>query len=247
MIPKIKADTFVTDIVVQDFRTSYVFGKYGIDYCCGGKRPLNTACQILGLDVEVVKKELIESMRVVHISSSTDFSNWNLHFLIDYISNVHHSYLVTNFPAITKTVEHFVSSHKTKYPYLTDLLDTFYCLKNNLTAHIDLENNIIFPYIKQILHAYENRETYEALLVRTLRKPIDNMIKHEDEHVEKYIHSLRVLSSNYTAPANSCITHRVAFAKLKELDQDLMQHIHLEKNILFPKVIAIEKELLDLR
>jgi regulator of cell morphogenesis and NO signaling len=65
----------------------------------------------------------------------------------------------------------------------------------------------------------------------------------EEEHIEKYLLTLRGLTNNYEPSPRACITHKVALAKLKELDADLVQHIYLENEILFPKAIAIEKEL----
>lgn len=241
----IKDDSYVTDIVAEDYRTSYVFQKHNIDYCCGGKLPLRAVCEIRGLDTEKIKRELEDAMRVIQLSSSINFSNWNIDFLIDYIVNVHHSYLTVNFPEICQTIERFTKGHVQKYPELKELLTWLLALRDNLLPHIEEENQIIFPYIKQIVHAYESREPYAALLVRTLRKPVENLMHHEHEYIGKYLHKIRALTNNYTPPSACCVTHRVSFLKLKELDGDLVQHIHLENNILFPKAIRMEKELLD--
>jgi regulator of cell morphogenesis and NO signaling len=237
-------DKYVTDIVAEDYRTSYVFRKYNMDYCCGGRIPLRLACELHGVETERVKDELHEAMRVIRLSSTIDFANWNVDFLIDYIMNVHHCYLTNNLPIIWDTVEQFTKGHLSKYPYLNDLQNCLSRLRDELGPHIEQENQIIFPYIKQIVHAYENREPYAALLVRTLRKPVEKIMKHEQENIRKYVRQMRELTNHYTAPASACITHKVAFSKLQELDDDLVQHIHLENNILFPKAIAMEKELL---
>ncbi|HKH59813.1 MAG TPA: DUF542 domain-containing protein [Flavitalea sp.] len=238
-------DSYVTDIVTEDYRASYVFQKHNIDYCCGGKLPLSVVCERRGLSTEKIKMELEESMRVIQLSSSINFSSWNIDFLIDYIANVHHTYLTVNLPEICQTIERFTNGHILKYPHLKELLICLYALRDEILPHIEEENQIIFPYIKQIVHAYESREPYAALLVRTLRKPVENMMHHEHEYFRKYIHKLRELTDNYTPPAACCVTHKVAFLKLKELEADLMQHIHLENNILFPKAIRMEKELLE--
>jgi regulator of cell morphogenesis and NO signaling len=80
--------------------------------------------------------------------------------------------------------------------------------------------------------------------VRTLRKPVEKMMKDHQQQIATYLHKTRSLTNNYTPGSRACLTHKVAFFKLKELDDDLVQHIHLENNILFPKAIAMEKELL---
>jgi Regulator of cell morphogenesis and NO signaling len=243
----IQNNSLVTDIVIQDYRTSSVFRKYGIDYCCGGKLSLQTACEIRGLDIETVKKELVDSLRTIQLSSSINFNNWNIDFLIDYIVNVHHAYLAHEFPDIIDAVTRFVEGHKSKYPYLIELLDDLLALRDGLIPQLEQEERIIFPYIKQVGHAYLNHEPYAALLVRTLRKPIENMMDQAHGQISKYLHRLRDLTNNYTPPVNACITHKVSLHRLKELDNDLVQHVHLEANILFPKAIAMEKEMLSLK
>jgi regulator of cell morphogenesis and NO signaling len=240
----VRNESFVTDIVTEDYRTSRIFRKYNIDYCCGGKLSLQTVCDMHGLNIEAIKEELVLARRIIPISSSTDFDTWNVDFLTDYITNVHHAYLLKCFPDTIETISRFTQSHKSKFTYPADLMQVVVDLRDNLLAHIDQAEEIIFPYIKQISRAHRNKEPYASLLVRTLRKPIENMLNHEHREVARYLHVLRKLTTNYTFPSSACITHRVAIYKLKELDKDLMQHVHLERNILFPKALAMEKEML---
>lgn len=104
---------------------------------------------------------------------------------------------------------------------------------------------MIFPYIRQISHAYESKESYASLLVRTLRKPVEDLMHDEHNSIGKTLTQLRELTNNYTAPENACTSHRLAYSLIKELDDDLVQHIYLENDILFPKAISMEKELLE--
>ena len=106
------------------------------------------------------------------------------------------------------------------------------------------EENMFFPYIKQIYHAHKHRESYARLLIRTLLKPLEEVMLKDHETTGSYLNKLRAITNNYKLPDNACISHRVIFAKLEELDKDLVQHIHLESNILFPKAIAMEQDLL---
>jgi regulator of cell morphogenesis and NO signaling len=241
---EISDDSLVTDIVIADYRTSAVFRKYAIDYCCGGRLPLNIVCDMRGLDIMSIKQELSAAVRTIQLPGSTNFDKWSIDFLVDYIINVHHAYLFDNFPDIIDTVKRFVDGHKLKHPYLADIADCVMSMRDTLLPHLLEEENIIFPYIRQIAHAYENHEPYAALLVRTLRKPVENRMHNEHTHIAKPLHQLRQLTNNYQPAANACLSHKVAFAKLKEFDNDLAQHIHLEGNILFPKAVAMEKEML---
>jgi len=241
----IEDDSFVTDIVLQDYRSSSVFRKYGIDYCCGGKIPLHMACEIRGLDLTTIKNELNDVIRVIPVSSSVNFHDWDTDFLIDYIINVHHAFLVKNFPDIIDTLQRFVNGHKSKYPHLSQLLEFVCRLRDKLLPHLEQEEQIIFPYIKQIAHAYKNNESYAALLIRTLRKPVENIMSQEHEYTKKYLDHTRELTIHYTPPPNACISHKVCFLKLRELDNELAQHLFLENEILFPKALRMEKELLN--
>jgi regulator of cell morphogenesis and NO signaling len=241
---EINDESLVTDIVAKDYRTSGVFRKYGIEYCCGGRVPLKMACEMRGLDKDLVKKELNESTRNIQLTNAIDFNSWDIDFLIDYVSNVHHVYLYKNLPEIDEVLERFTESHKKKYNWLTDLLNSFKNLKKVLLPHLEHEEQVIFPYMRQIAHAHENREPYASLMVRTLRKPVEDIMNQEHEYVGTYIRQCRELTHNYTPSPDACISYKVCFSKLHELDNDMVQHSHLENNILFPKVIAMEKELL---
>lgn len=242
---EIRTDSLVTSIVTGDYRTSAIFRKYGIDYCCGGRIPLQTACERLGLDTDIVLDELNNAIRNIQVSGSTNFANWKVDFLIDYIINIHHHYLTQNLPAIADSVERFVEMHQKKYPHLPEMVHLVAELQKNLLPHLVQEEKVIFPYIKQVTHAYENREPYAALLVRTLRKPIENLMSGEHGQISKYLRAMRALTDNYKAPEKACLSHKVALFRLKELDDDLVQHVHLESNILFPKAIAMEREMLQ--
>jgi len=242
---KIDEDSSVSNIVTADYRTADVFRKYGIEFCCGGKLPLKTVCEIKDLNIDVIKKELEESSRTICLPNSLKFEDWDIDFLTDYIVNVHHQYLKKALPDTRNELERFTESHGDRFHYLPDLLKIFIDLSSYTLPHLQQEESIIFPYIRQIFHAYSNKESYAALLVRTLRKPVENVMNHENESLTTLLYQMRHLTRNYTAPERACTSHRVVFSKLLEIDNDLVQHLYLENNILFPGAIAMEKELLE--
>ncbi len=242
---RIDGDQSVSDIVNADYRTADVFRKYGIEFCCGGKWPLSTICEIKNLQINIVREELEEATRTICLPNSLKFEDWDIDFLTDYIVNVHHQYLKKKLPETKDHLATFVNDHQEKFFYLPDLIEIFIELENYTLPHLQEEETIIFPYIRQISHAYHSKESYASLLVRTLRKPVENIMNHENESLNRLLRQMRQLTGHYTPPKNACTSHRVIFSKLKEIDNDLVQHLYLENDVLFPRAIAMEKELLE--
>jgi len=236
---KINIDWSISEIVKADYRTADVFNKYGIEFCCGGRWPLRTICEAKNLDLNIVTGELEESIRTICLPSSLRFEEWSINFLTEYIINVHHNYLKRELPGIKDYLARFVEGHRDKFSYLPELQKIFTELSNEILPHLQQEETIIFPYIRQISHAYHNKETYAALLVRTLRKPVENVMNHEDESMNKFLQQIRQLTDHYNLPEKACVSHRVVFLKLLDLDNDLVQHLYLENGILFPRAIAM--------
>lgn len=242
---KIGKDLLVSEIVSYDYRTADVFRKYNIDFYCGDKWSLERICEIKNIDIAVIKKELEESIRTVCVPNSLKFEEWNLDFLTDYIVNVHHEYLRKALPETRDYLLNFMSNEGDKFPYLPELFKVFSELATDMFPHLQQEELIIFPYIRQISHAYHSKESYAGLLVRTLRKPVESVMQHEHESVNRFLRQMRKLANCYTFPETASVSQRVSTLKLLEVDNDLVQHLHLENDILFPSAIALEKELLE--
>jgi regulator of cell morphogenesis and NO signaling len=240
----IDKQSFVSDIVKTDYRTAVIFRRYGIEFCCGAKFPLEMVCSLKGIEPESLLAELENASRSISISNTLKFEDWDTAFLSDYIVNIHHEYLRTMLPASLESIQQFSEGHKKKFGYLPELVNEFSAMSNELLNHIRYEEEIIFPYIKQIAYAYKGKESYASLLVRTLSKPVEDVMHHEHRFVEDSLTRIRELTNHYSVPAEACTSHKVSFLTMQEVDRDIMQHLHLENDILFPKAISMEKELL---
>ncbi len=237
-------DSIVRDIVAKDYRTSGVFQKYGIEYCCGANWSLETICLMKGIDPEELRDELRKVTRPLQLTSFLPFEQWSIDFLCDYIVNIHHYYLKDTLPKLWPLLDNFVTEHLKRYPGLFQLQESFVKFQTEICPHLLEKEEIVFPYLRQLAHAYEGDESYAGLLVKTLRKPIDKMVENEHELVSQTLYQFRKTTNNYTIPEKACTSHNVIFLKLKELDNDLAQHMHLEHRVLFPKALALEAELL---
>jgi len=242
-LKKVDEQALVTDILMGDYRTADIFKKYNIDYCCGARWPLQTACEIRGLDTGQVKQELEDAVRSVTVSTALPFDQWPLDFVADYIVHIHHTYLRQTFPALGTHLAHFIAEHRQKFPWLDEIEQQFKRLHAQMLLLMIQEEESIFPYIKQMNRAYSSSDVLAGLYTRTLRKPVEMVIEQEYLLVYDVLQRMRKLTDNYTLPANACRSHYVVFMKLRELDNDLVQHLFLENNILLPRVLTIESEL----
>jgi regulator of cell morphogenesis and NO signaling len=243
---KIKQNDTISEIVRKDYRTADVFRKYNINYCCGGEQTLEEACFLKSLKTSLLQEELEAATRNICLSSSISFNDWPVDFLIEYIIQVHHQYLKQTLPSLNSLLLSFVEGHKKKYPELEQVKQTVEQFSVLLMEHIAKEEESLFPYLKQISNTHRRRETYGSLFVRTLSKPLDQMKQLEQTHISAFITQLRQLTNNYHFQPDACTNHRVVYQKLKELDDDMVQHSYLENEILFPKAISMEQELLCL-
>ncbi|MBI2271210.1 MAG: iron-sulfur cluster repair di-iron protein [Bacteroidetes bacterium] len=231
----------IGDIVSKDFRKAEVFKKFGLDFCCGGKKTLAKACREKGIDVVQVEKEL-KAVEEKTASPSQDFNTWDLGFLADYIVNTHHKYVLQAMPVIFEYTQKVAKVHGERHPEAIEIANLFLKVVDELNRHMMKEENVLFPYIKILTSTKKDLKNLEPSPFGTIENPV-RMMEMEHEQVGDLVESINKLSNGYTPPTDACTTFRLSYAKLKEFEDDLHQHIHLENNILFPKAIALEKNL----
>lgn len=226
----------VGNLVAKDYRYADVFKKYGIDFCCGGGISISKACE----KNHVNQDELLRDLEKITITpeSSEDANTWELEKLIDHIVGVHHSYVLENLPLIHAYAEKVSRVHGDNHPELKKIFRRFIDLKNDLTAHLGKEENVLFPYIKSLLN---NSDTTARPPFGSIQNPIAMMVEEHDTAGE-IMKEIAELSDHYQPPADACTTYQILFKKLEEFEKDLHRHVHLENNILFPKAVELEPQ-----
>lgn len=230
------------ELAVKDLRKVEIFKKYGLDFCCGGKKTVKEACAEKGLDVTKVEQELQQTDKVP-ASRPMSYDEWNLDFLADYIVNIHHSYVRKNLPDITTYADKVMKVHGDDHPELVEINNRVKEVSSELSAHIEKEEKVLFPKIKALVNRSKDITSQKALGSEDLKHFIDlQEAKHES--VGKELDEIRKLSNNYALPEDACASYTLLYRMLDEFEDDTHLHIHLENNILFPKAIKLEKQLL---
>ena len=230
----------IGEIVAKDYRKAQVFKNLGIDFCCGGKKTLNEVCGTKGIDVELVKAELSATENIEQ--NTHDFDKWHLDFLVDYIINIHHNYVRENIPFINELAIKVAKVHSGHHPEAIEVATIFKGLAADLSLHLMKEENVLFPYIKELVAAEKNGSKITPASFGTVDNPTQMMETEHEQAGEDLIH-IRKVTDNYTLPSDACTSYTILYKKLQEFENDLFNHVHLENNILFPKAIKLEKKL----
>ena len=139
----------VGEMVVEEPSRARVFERFGIDYCCGGKIPLAEACATRGVDHDAVLKALDECEAHSSPKTEKDWSRESMTALVDHIVATHHAYLREEFPRLTRMTERVAEVHGERHSELPQVRDVFSALRGELELHMQKEEQILFPMIKQ--------------------------------------------------------------------------------------------------
>ncbi len=143
------AEQTLASIVTRHHETVPIFEKYHLDFCCKGRRTLAEACTEKGLSVEEIMKEL-EAPSLSKETTDTSFAEMDAEQLIQHILLHHHFYLRQSMPSIEEHLTKVAAKHSDHFPYMKNVLDLFSHLKNEMYLHMQKEEMILFPRIKEI-------------------------------------------------------------------------------------------------
>lgn len=233
-------DKTLAEIVTDNIRSAIIFEEAGLDFCCKGKRSLQDACSEKNIDVQKIMNELTNLSS--NGNDAQNVNDWPLDFLVDYIVNNHHQYVRRMIPVISLHSDKVASVHGQNHEETLQIADLFLAVREELEGHMMKEERVLFPQIKQmVLNQKENSQFYPPPF-GTIKNPI-RMMELEHTSAGDALSKIRKLSNNYIHPEDACNSFKALYSELKEFEEDLHKHIHLENNILFPKSIKLEIQL----
>ncbi len=217
------SDSLVGQLATEHPLSTRVFARHGIDFCCGGGKPLRDACAARGVDVDHVLDELRAELEQAP-QGETRWDEAPLDALIGHIVAEYHRPLDEELPRIEAMARKVHRVHGDKAPeMLTGLLQTYLELQAELVPHMAKEEQVLFPMI------------IRGMGVMT-GAPI-SVMQHEHDTAGDLLRRLRELTNDYTVPPPACNTWRALWHALEALEESLHQHIHLENNVLFPRAL----------
>lgn len=239
---QITGNSIVGEIVRANYQAAQIFENSNIDFCCGGNISINEACKRSGTDATVLVSELEKVLQREDYDSKY-YESLPLDLLSNYIVERHHAYVSEKAPFIQQKLQKLCDVHGANHPELFEVNELFDEAVGNLTQHMKKEELILFPYIARMVN-FKNNGTGTPVEFGHILQPIHVMMEEHQAEGDRFV-KIAKITSQYTTPADGCSTYEVTYRSIEEFERDLHRHIHLENNVLFPKAIELEKELID--
>lgn len=215
-----------------------VFERFGIEYCCGGNKPLAEACAVKDINVAAVIAAL-ESAHQHENAREKDWAKEPLTELMDHIVRRHHAYCKDELPRLSGLAAKVVNRHGGTNPELTTIQAKLAQLSDELIDHLAEEEVVVFPIIAKLEAKSAKRDAEETGSSTSVGNPLASLID-EHDNAGVLLAEIRSLSRDFVPPKYACATYHAFFDGLREFEHDLHRHVHLENNILFPRAIEME-------
>lgn len=232
-------DQTIGNIVADNFATSEVFSKYGIDFCCGGDKLLSTVIEGKNIDSTQLINDLNNAQD--HDSrNSFNFKEWSLELQVDYITKYHHAKIREKGPELLKLCEKVANVHGASHPELIEVANLYRGSLNDLLSHLMKEDTVLFPFIYKMLE--NGAAAKNSACFGSIEMPISVMMHEHDQEGERF-RKISQLTNGYAIPDDACQSYKAMMKQLQKFEQDLHEHIHIENNIVFPEAIKRAKSL----
>ena len=210
----------IGQIAVQLPGATAVFRRLKLDFCCAGQLRLADAVAEKGLDLDAVVAELSNLQRPAELAQETEPSA-----LIDHIITRYHDVHRAQLPELVRMAHRVEAVHRANPDVPAGLGHLLEEAQQELVTHMHKEEAILFPMLKSGGNPFVNQ-------------PISMM---RAEHIQhgNALDKIKALTHDATPPEGACNTWRALYAGIAQLNEDLIHHIHLENNVLFPQFEAL--------
>jgi regulator of cell morphogenesis and NO signaling len=233
LLPEITPESRIGDLVAAHPALARLFEGLRIDYCCGGKQTLAAACTRRGLAPDTVVAMLEAAVAALGAApAEVDAAGMSLTELADHIERTHHTYLKEELPRLVEMAERVGYKHGERDPSLREVAATVRELAEEMFAHMEKEERILFPVVRQIEAG--SRGGFAGSIAEPIR-----CMEAEHDHAGRATARLRELTRGFTAAPDDCNTHRALLDGLARFEADLHRHVHKENNIMFPRALAL--------
>jgi regulator of cell morphogenesis and NO signaling len=215
-----------------------VMERFRIDYCCGGSASIAEACNKAGVsvtDLEMAIEKRLEQ------PTERSWENASAMELIDHILEHYHVRTRQDLEVLNQTSAKVASVHGERHPNVVALRELVTVLIGELMPHMMKEEQVLFPFARDLDAAVTNGAMVGSSCFGTVQNPI-RMMEYEHDQAGELLLRIRKATNDFELPEDACATFQTLYRTLEGFERLTHQHIHLENNILFPKLIELESK-----
>lgn len=227
----------VRDLAIEQPSSVRVFERFGIDYCCGGRKPLEQVCS----EQNISLPQLLEKLAEAENLSPQPTEPWTtrpLAELVRHIVQECHGSTRTELDRLTALSHKVHSRHGANHPELAQIQALVQQIVEEMTPHMDKEERVLFPYINSLEKAAQTGAAKPYAFFGSVANPIAAMMADHDL-VGAALTSIRGLTNNFELPEGACPTYHALYTTLADFEALTHRHVHLENNVLFPRAIEL--------
>jgi len=231
----------IREIVTAEPSAAAVFERFEIDLCSQADAELERVCTELQLSVDQVLEKLADAESRARGATAPDVESYSLARLIQHIVRTHHQTVRQELPRFAELSQRIAGKHGQKAPQFIAMARLIEQLRDEMFAHLEKEEQVLFPYIACLEEASEDGSAAPHGCFCSVAQPISMMMREHDS-AEGMVAELRKLTNGFVPPKWACARNAAFHAGLAAFEKDLRQHVHLENDLLFPRAIALEAE-----
>ncbi|MFN7942402.1 MAG: iron-sulfur cluster repair di-iron protein [Thermoanaerobaculia bacterium] len=239
---EILPETRVGELVAHHPVASRVFERHAIDFCCGGKRSLGEVCVEREIDFRRLASELAEAVDSADAEDDTDWTRESATAIARYVVERFHVPLREELPRLAAMSAKVLAAHGTRHPELAELQATLAAFSGELADHMEKEEHVLFPYIERLERVAERRLGLDASPFGSVEGPIAALM-HDHEDAGRALAEMRQSTGGFVPPSDACNTLRAFYDRLGRIEIEMHRHVHLENEVLFPRAIELENQL----
>lgn len=213
----------LSELAVSIPGATKIFREYDLDFCCGGSVLLEVAAQQKNLNLAEIEKRLTDLQQSKAENNDKDWTSASYAEMIDHIITRFHNRHREQLPELITLAEKVENVHGDRDDCPIGVAAQLEKIYSELSQHLMKEEQILFPMIKMGNYAMASM-------------PIRVMEMEHDEAGQD-VEVIKSLTNNCTPPSDACFSWKALYSGINEFIDDLMHHIHLENNILFPRVL----------
>lgn len=231
----ISGERTLASLVTEYPGAARVFDRWGLDYCCEGKRSLAVAATALGVD----SGSVIADLEALGAAKPADWAGMGPAEMTEHIESTHHELLWEELPRLHALAMKVNSVHGGRHAELAEVLTLVAMMRSELEPHMTREESVLFPAIRELAVS----TTRPSFRFGSVTNPI-SVLMQEHDNQGRVMDRLIEVTDGYSIPADGCASYSALYSGLRELDEDTRLHVHKENNLLFPAVQELEAKLL---